>query len=465
MSEGGTHLPYPHSFLLHYPHDVVSARAVNGDHTAANLSDPTPQVVVVTSGKGGVGKTTTTPPTSSSPSRASHSPLSSPALRNIDLMVHVLSDFQRALELPPGSSAAPSGRDSSGASGTIGQVQGSGGGAQVADAGIVGPHRARGPDLRHRRHEEGMRKKRGREKKAHGTHPDVWDPHGPKLERKTLKFLALSSFMNHQSCVAAVRPKHTEFFSISFARVLDGFRVGSGVIPPPKMQSRYQEEVTNDLAMRNYLRRFAATLDLHRINMSRFFAQRSSLTLPRPNMTLYAPSSERCCGTMHFMLLGRERQGARHGPDGPRLRLRRGAHALRTAPNLSTDLLYVLDSPQEVAVGEGEHCFEAITYERVHAALPPDRYLAPIHSTHPLGAWIKKGDWTLPFQGLAHYVPEYKLCHLLSFLGVLEDIGLSKKPLPVASFVVHLGSTRFCIARLFWMDDDDRGEMLAVFVW
>lgn len=85
-----------------------------------------------------------------------------------------------------------------------------------------------------------------------------------------------------------------------------------------------------------------------------------------------------------------------------------------------------------------------------------------------------------PFQGPAHYVPEFKLWFGLSnennlfsafdltrqqsppVLNVLEDTGPPKKWLPVTSFLVHLGSARFCIARLFCVDDDDRKKKLAV---
>jgi hypothetical protein len=88
-------------------------------------------------------------------------------------------------------------------------------------------------------------------------------------------------------------------------------------------------------------------------------------------------------------------------------------------------------------------------------------------------AWRKKGDWSLPFHGLAHYVPEDKLWFGLSnkkdgnifcafgltsancwqsppvALNVWEDLWLSKEWLPITSSIVHLGSGRFCIARLF----------------
>ncbi|CAL4937797.1 unnamed protein product [Urochloa decumbens] len=297
--------------------------------------------------------------------------------------------------------------------------------------------------------------------------------------------------------------------------------------------------------MRSSLRRFVylvvdgqrpCTLDLHRIDMSRFFSQRSPLTvaaatvdsqLPRPSMTFCAPSSEHSSGIMHFMLLGREKVLATD-QTGRASIYDAGLHALRTAPTLSRpkhrpvhvaveDRLYVLDSTQNDAiVSESEPSFEAITYECVRGpdgfqyndwrchSLPTPPFRSTDISGYAVvgntdiwvsmedegtysfdtsgGAWIKKGDWTLPFQGLAHYVPEYKLWFGLSnknsnlfsafdltgtqmppVLNVLEDIGPPKKWLPVRSFLVHLGSTRFCIARLFGVDDDDCKKMLAVF--
>jgi len=122
--------------------------------------------------------------------------------------------------------------------------------------------------------------------------------------------------------------------------------------------------------MMSYLRRFVylvvdgkrhRTLDLHRIDMSRFFTQRSLLIgeavdarLPRPKMTFCAPSLEHCSGTMHFMLLGRDKVLATD-QTGRASIYDAGLHALCTTPALSKpkhrplhvivgDRLYVLDS-------------------------------------------------------------------------------------------------------------------------
>ncbi|KAF8775830.1 hypothetical protein HU200_004222 [Digitaria exilis] len=70
---------------------AVSARAVNhGGRTAPELSGPTPRVVVVTSGKGGVGKTTTTANLAASLARLSFPTVAVDAdagLRNLDLLL------------------------------------------------------------------------------------------------------------------------------------------------------------------------------------------------------------------------------------------------------------------------------------------------------------------------------------------------------------------------------------------
>lgn len=85
-------------------------------------------------------------------------------------------------------------------------------------------------------------------------------------------------------------------------------------------------------------------------------------------------------------------------------------------------------------------------------------------------AWTKHGDWTLPFRGLAEYVPEYNLWFALSsgsnnnHLCAFDLAGAAEPPATrdfcqelkppkdwklVSSHLVHLGSGRFCIARFF----------------
>uniref|UniRef100_A0A0D9W3N4 F-box associated domain-containing protein n=1 Tax=Leersia perrieri TaxID=77586 RepID=A0A0D9W3N4_9ORYZ len=86
--------------------------------------------------------------------------------------------------------------------------------------------------------------------------------------------------------------------------------------------------------------------------------------------------------------------------------------------------------------------------------------------------WSKQGDWELPFRGLADYVPDYNLWFALNDAGHLCAFDLAtansspapprprnvwpelvkpphKEWKPVTSYLVHLGSGRFCIARIF----------------
>ncbi|CAL4937793.1 unnamed protein product [Urochloa decumbens] len=274
--------------------------------------------------------------------------------------------------------------------------------------------------------------------------------------------------------------------------------------------------------MRSYLRRFVylvvdgqrpCTLDLHRIDMSRFF--RSPLIgatvdarLPRPSMTFYAPSSEDRSGRLQFLLLDRNKVLATDQM-GHAAIYDAGMNALRTAPTLSRPKyspisvavghkLYVLDSSRRVVgAGEKEHCFEALVYERSgpdgggyydwrYHSLPTPPYRpgdidayavvggsdvwvsAEDEGTYSFdtvrGTWSKQGEWSLPFCGLAEYVPEYKLWFGLSSnensnlfcafdlaaaarrlsppvpRNVWEDLCPPKGWLPVTSSLLHLGS-------------------------
>jgi hypothetical protein len=168
--------------------------------------------------------------------------------------------------------------------------------------------------------------------------------------------------------------------------------------------------------------------------------------------------------------------------------------------------------------GEEEHCFEALAYEHVRSAdrewyddwrchpLQPPPYRpadirahAVIHGSElwvsteeedgtysfdvGRGSWAKQGDWTLPFCGLAEYVPDFKLWFGLSsrddgnrlcaldlaakrrhsasaLRSVWEYFCPPKEWIPFTCSLVHLGSDRLCITKFF---RDTGGEMLAVF--
>ncbi|RCV28849.1 hypothetical protein SETIT_5G435900v2 [Setaria italica] len=85
------------------------------------------------------------------------------------------------------------------------------------------------------------------------------------------------------------------------------------------------------------------------------------------------------------------------------------------------------------------------------------------------GSWSKAGDWELPFHGRADFFPEHGIWLGFSSQGNLlysSDLGVSmqckpeldmiwKDPnpleewIPLKSHLVHLGSDKFCVARMF----------------
>ncbi|GJN18399.1 hypothetical protein PR202_gb05558 [Eleusine coracana subsp. coracana] len=146
-------------------------------------------------------------------------------------------------------------------------------------------------------------------------------------------------------------------------------------------------------------------------------------------MTFYAPSTEDDCGSMHFMLVDRDKVLATD---------QTGRAAFYDAG--------LRARPRHTQAPAQEHSFEALVYERGQGRpgdgvlwyddwrchpLPTPPYLpADIDAYAVVGGsellvspgneqgtysfdtarrvWAKQGDWALPFQGLAEYVPEYK---------------------------------------------------------
>ncbi|RCV43651.1 hypothetical protein SETIT_9G310800v2 [Setaria italica] len=235
--------------------------------------------------------------------------------------------------------------------------------------------------------------------------------------------------------------------------------------------------------------------------------------LPRPTITFYAPSSEQRSGNMHFILIDRDKVLATD-QTGRASIYDAGLHAMCTVPSFSkpkdrpissiaSRLSYVCEHG-----GVGWHCRSLPTppYHPAHIQaytvvggselwVSTEEDEGTYSFDTGRGAWAKQGDWTLPFCGLAEYVPELKLWFGLSskkgsYLfcafdlaaavrrqsaptprNVWEDLRPPKEWLQVGSYLVHLGSARFCIARLFCdttgkpgdMDDFPPWKMLAVF--
>ncbi|KAK3150242.1 hypothetical protein QOZ80_3AG0230710 [Eleusine coracana subsp. coracana] len=130
------------------------------------------------------------------------------------------------------------------------------------------------------------------------------------------------------------------------------------------------------------------------------------------------------------------------------------------------DALYVMDkSPRPTRGG-----FEALVYD-----FEEPEYMAEIgtYSFHTSTAtWSKVGKWVLPFHGRADYFPEYDLwldfsaksSMLCSFHinttkpavvhSVLEEEDIQQESELNDSYLVHLGSGKFCIAKFFEKEYD-----------
>ncbi|XP_052144664.1 uncharacterized protein LOC127763904 [Oryza glaberrima] len=195
------------------------------------------------------------------------------------------------------------------------------------------------------------------------------------------------------------------------------------------------------------------------------------------------------------------------------------------------DDIYLFDLYPRVPCG-GRHCFEAVTAvvdssssssSYCSRALPPPPFLfAPGYSPKPIESytvvggsevwistaragtyafdtvscsWSKQADWPMPFAGLAEYVPEHKLWFGLSssrrdkhplcavdlaaavaspemgpeLTNVWMELSVPREWIPVEAFLVHLGSSRFFVARFFQelvevrCDFSQRFDRFAVF--
>ncbi|XP_037412328.1 uncharacterized protein LOC119275564 [Triticum dicoccoides] len=98
------------------------------------------------------------------------------------------------------------------------------------------------------------------------------------------------------------------------------------------------------------------------------------------------------------------------------------------------------------------------------------------------GAWMKAGNWELPFRGRAEYVPEHNLWFGMfgkdDQLCASDLIAVSAVSSPVphilwkelvwpkdwklrSTHLLPLGSSRLCIARFFLTSDDDKEENMS----
>jgi hypothetical protein len=269
---------------------------------------------------------------------------------------------------------------------------------------------------------------------------------------------------------------------------------------------------------------------LHRINPSRFFHPKDAavgrpatavedVRLPRPAMSFSRPYETHIIPT-EFMPLGRNNDKIVSVDEtGRSILYDVASHAISTLPGLKAepkfgccvslnigDNLYVMQENPCRA-----QCFEALVYCKSPKSdeeqenrwswrpQPPPPYLhsvgyhcsggditayAVVGDSHILvstesygtysfdtvsSEWSKAGDWALPFNGRAEYVPEHGLWFGFSasddgLLGAwdLSTVVTQQQP-PVAhvlqdgfsvpegfsSFVVHLGAGNLCVAKLF----------------
>nr|CAB3460988.1 unnamed protein product [Digitaria exilis] len=272
--------------------------------------------------------------------------------------------------------------------------------------------------------------------------------------------------------------------------------------------------------------------------------------LPRPVITFEPPSSYYDFGTMKFMLFSRSTHGAKHDDDriigtdqrGNTLLYSTGSHTIRVMPTLNQpkrmclsltvgDSLYVMDRFPRAS---DTKCFETLFYGSASTtsdpfismrqewhwhSLPPPPYVFEkgydyklpynIRSYTVVGhsdiwisgkdigtyafdtvsrAWTKIGDWVLPFDGHAEYIPEYNMWFGLSYddnnLLCTSDLAsaVSEHKPPLTrhvweddlkhpedwvrgmAYAVHLGAGRFCVARFFQTPDEEPCDQCGGFI-
>ncbi|KAL6634654.1 hypothetical protein ACP70R_027325 [Stipagrostis hirtigluma subsp. patula] len=255
---------------------------------------------------------------------------------------------------------------------------------------------------------------------------------------------------------------------------------------------------------------------LHRINMRRFFSgagagpgawPESCHRLPRATIRFRCSGRDQMAffpvGSRKVVAVDSYRRAVVYDARSRTVRAGPALHAPKQLPLAARAgaNVYVLDQNPDQA----QPCFEALRCGRgaddglSWEALPPPPYVEAASdgdafyvrscavvggasvwvSTERLGthsfdtrrrAWRKEGDWMMPFQGRAEYVPEFGLWFGLSpcpgnhlcaadltaassppaIVGVWEDLTPRKRRWElVDSHLVYLGSAKFCIASFF----------------
>uniref|UniRef100_A0A0D3F0T1 F-box associated domain-containing protein n=1 Tax=Oryza barthii TaxID=65489 RepID=A0A0D3F0T1_9ORYZ len=253
--------------------------------------------------------------------------------------------------------------------------------------------------------------------------------------------------------------------------------------------------------------------NLRHIDTSRFFSRRppppfspSSMavvteesSLPEPSMSFYpAPAPPESNGDIGVMLFGRARDRLLVTDQSVSAAIYDAAtHALLA----ETTPLKPKYWPVSVPVGDDIYLFDLPKPIESYTVVGGSEVWI---STARAGtyafdtvscSWSKQADWPMPFAGLAEYVPEHKLWFGLSssrrdkhplcavdlaaavaspemgpeLTNVWMELSVPREWIPVEAFLVHLGSSRFFVARFFQelvevrCDFSQRFDRFAVF--